>query len=678
MKKRRKSSRPPLAINAILTWADAHHRRTGRWPNERLGHVEGTADESWMAINRSLRAGQRGLAGGSSLARLLSAKRGVPYLRDRPPLTIAQILQWADEHFRATGTWPRQHSPRHPAPNESWNAIYWALYLGHRGLSGGNSLVRLFGRHRAVPHRGNRKTLDKDTVLRWADRHHRRTGAWPQCKSGAVDSGDGSSWGGINSALSAGRRGFKGGLSLARLLFEHRGVPTRAVQLPLTEELILTWADSHLRRTGQWPHQRSGIVKESPTLKWQSIHSSLYAGGHGLPGGSSLAELLRLRRGRPNKANLPNLKLEHVIQWAREHHHRTGRWPHKRSGVVRAAPTFTWKLLNTALRMGSRGLPRHTSLARVLVLHCQAQISLNVPRVTVDRILEWADQHLEAHGRWPSVHSGMVLGQSRESWMALDKALHVGTRGLPGGMSLSQALIKHRGKYDPRNPPRLTIKQILAWADAHYQRTGDWPSRQSGTVHGAPNEQWSRINFALVNGRRGLRGPSTLVKVFSTHRAALYHRRGIPLTRDLILEWATSHHEFTGALPTMASGPVRGIDGENWKAIDASLRTGSRNLKGRPLSLADFLERHYVEPYPNTGRRLSARQIISWAEDFRTRTGFWPTARAAYVTPPGRGKDGEKWAVIDAALREGLRGLPGGSSLQQLRRTHRSASRSNR
>ena len=42
--------------------------------------------------------------------------------------------------------------------------------------------------------------------------------------SGRVADGDGETWSGINTALQAGRRGFPGGSSLARVLAKHRGV----------------------------------------------------------------------------------------------------------------------------------------------------------------------------------------------------------------------------------------------------------------------------------------------------------------------------------------------------------------------------------------------------------------------------------------------------------------------
>jgi hypothetical protein len=64
-----------LTVEAILAWADAHHAATGKWPgvnSPALGLPDG---EKWKHLDRALRQGDRGLPGGSSLARLLVERR---------------------------------------------------------------------------------------------------------------------------------------------------------------------------------------------------------------------------------------------------------------------------------------------------------------------------------------------------------------------------------------------------------------------------------------------------------------------------------------------------------------------------------------------------------------------------------------------------------------------------
>jgi hypothetical protein len=68
----------------------------------------------------------------------------------------------------------------------------------------------------------------------------------------------------------------------------------------LTIEGILVWIDAHRERTGEWPTKTSGRVHETLKETWNSVHLALYRGSRGLPGGTTLAQLLYERRGVRN------------------------------------------------------------------------------------------------------------------------------------------------------------------------------------------------------------------------------------------------------------------------------------------------------------------------------------------------------------------------------------------
>jgi hypothetical protein len=59
-------------------------------------------------------------------------------------------------------------------------------------------------------------------------------------------------------------------------------------------------------------------------------------------------------------------------------------------------------------------------------------------------------------------------------------------------------------------------------------------------------------------------------------------------------------------------------------------------------------------------------QILAWADEHHTRTGSWPTLESGEIP----GTDGETWYRVDYALRHGLRGMRGGSSLAKLIASH--------
>jgi hypothetical protein len=76
---------------------------------------------------------------------------------------------------------------------------------------------------------------------------------------------------------------------------------------------------------------------------------------------------------------------------------------------------------------------------------------------------------------------------------------------------------RRRGR--PRRPA-LQVAQILAWADAHRLRTGDWPTAHSGAVAAAPGETWKAVHAALSEGSRGLPGRDTLAGLLRRWRGA--------------------------------------------------------------------------------------------------------------------------------------------------------------
>src|SRR5262249_13930840 len=130
-------------------------------------------------------------------------------------------------------------------------------------------------------------------VLAWADAHHRRTRLWPTDKAGPVIGTQGETWKGVAMALRFGYRGFRGGISLARLLATKRGVRNRASLPHLSTEQIIAWAQEYWRQPGLWPSRDSGPVAGAEGETWSGIDMALRYGLRGLPGSSSLARLAK-------------------------------------------------------------------------------------------------------------------------------------------------------------------------------------------------------------------------------------------------------------------------------------------------------------------------------------------------------------------------------------------------
>jgi hypothetical protein len=145
------------------------------------------------------------------------------------------------------------------------------------------------------------------------------------------------------------------------------------------------------------------------------------------------------------------------------------------------------------------------------------------PSLTIELILAWAGAYRQRTGRRPNGHSGAIPEANGETWAAIDTALVHGYRGLPGGLSLAELLDRYWGEI-PRSEKRpLSVEEIIAWAEAHYRRTGQWPTAASRVVEDAPVENpkpltWRKIDNALREGFRGLPGQDSLSRLLRRHQ----------------------------------------------------------------------------------------------------------------------------------------------------------------
>jgi hypothetical protein len=324
-------------------------------------------------------------------------------------------------------------------------------------------------------------------------------------------------WRNIDAALMHGARGLPGGSSLPRLLDEARGVRNRKALPALSIKQVLRWADRFFKATGRWPTRHDGPIPDAPGETWAAIDAALHNGCRGFRGGDSLAQLLERRRGVRNRKHLPKLTERQILRWARRHRRQTGKWPTENSGLVVGTHGEVWVNISAALLQGIRGLPGGDTLARLLARRLGARNTADLPRLTVKQILRWADTHHRRADRWPNASTGLVVEAPAENWSALDGALRGGMRGLARGLSLARLLARHRGVRNKAEAPRLTVRQILKWADGHFRRTGSWPGAAARAIADTASETWSAVDQSLRKGRRGLPGGDSLARLLGRH-----------------------------------------------------------------------------------------------------------------------------------------------------------------
>jgi hypothetical protein len=648
-----KPSCPPLSLDQIRAWAEAHYAATGQWPRDRSGPVRDAPFEvTWSAIDSALLRGSRGLPRGLSLVRLLGAQPD-----PRPPLTAERIVAWADAHHAATGNWPASNSGKvAAAPGECWSTIATALRTGGRGLPGGQTIAGLLAEHRGVRNGQARRNLSGAQIVAWADAYHAAHGRWPGYLSGTVAEAPDLTWCVIAQALQKGKRGLPGGMSLGDLIKEHRGPAASNSPPPLRLEQVLEWAAAHHAATGKWPGQDSGPVREAPfPLTWKAVDMAFRKGLRGLPRGLLLAAL------SPDYGKIrPPLSIAQILAWADAHHAAHGHWPTQRSGEIPGTGGERWAAIDHCLCYGKRGLSGGQSLGRVFHEHRGMRHPQFLPALTVEQILGWADAYHETYGVWPQDRSGPVAGAPGETWYAIDGALRYGKRGLAAGVTLARLLAEHRGPRPAGEAPALCLEQVLAWADAYRAARGCWPTMRSGPIPGASGESWKTVTRALRQGARGLPVALSIAGLLRAHRPDKPR-----LTLETVRAWAEAHQRATGLWPTAGSGAVAGVTGESWGKINEALSLGKRGLPGG-TSLARLLEGAARRQIAWPRAKLTVAQILDWARAHHAATGRWPRPSSGAIA----GAPGEHWRSIAYALLHGSRGLPGGMNLATLIARH--------
>jgi hypothetical protein len=366
-----------------------------------------------------------------------------------------------------------------------------------------------------------------------------------------------------------------------------------------------------------------------------------------------------LDRGEP-----PDLTTDDVLAWADAFFERTGDWPTHRSGPIPEEPGETWRLVAGALAFGLRGFSRGGSIPRFLYEH-RGQCNSHDQKFTEKQILAWADAWYARTGYWPNQNSGHIPGSHGLTWVVVERALKVGRGLLPGGSSLTQLLIQHRGIRSATYAPPLEVPQILAWADAFQARNGRWPLSTSGPVAEASGLTWHAINCALSSGGRRLPGRSSLSRLLAQERGVRRGKVPRPITVPQILQWADAYKERHGTWPDQTSGPIPEAPDESWNMVNAHLKAGRRGLPAGS-SVSRLLVEHRGRRHRRHLPDLTIPQILDWIHAFHARTGRWPAERSGAIPE----FPGETWSAVDRALSKGKRGLSGGVSLSGFLKQH--------
>ncbi|HEY8963138.1 MAG TPA: hypothetical protein VIN59_01615 [Alphaproteobacteria bacterium] len=261
-------------------------------------------------------------------------------------------------------------------------------------------------------------------------------------------------------------------------------------------------------------------------------------------------------RKKPRMELNEDIILNHALLYLKKYQE----WPTiSRETPVEGFSSEKWQNWNSALSLGTRGLPGQNSLTRLIK----------------NFIIREAKEFKEKHGYLPLQHAGPLVSRPDITWELISKASSGTGRDNLHKIYTNAGLFKKRrvGKKEVQKFNFLTPEIIMQHALAKLDETWLWPDETMGeTIPGVYQDSWAIWAAALWLGTRGLPGNTFLWKTIW----------------DWVADNALQFHEREGHLPNPGSGAVAGYPGISWDIVDFGLRR-QRNLR---LSLETVLSIH--------------------------------------------------------------------------------------
>jgi len=356
--------KPDFTMNVIEAAILEYHRQHGTYPQPLNG--DATAyfgyPETWAAVDCALVQGIRGLPGKDSLFQV-AFRLGL--VGGKPSLTIVKIQAAITAFHKDQGTHPNEKSGDATAYfgyPETWSAVQAAAYHGVRGLPGGSTLITIAREMGLVK---GKPPLNMPLVKKAISSFYKEHGIHPNGASGDATAyfGYSETWGAVQSALKKGYRGLPGGKTLVEVAIQ---MGLHQKREPLTKAILRRAIHKFYDEHGFPPTAESGDATAyfGYQVMWRTIDSCIRYGNRGLSKGGSLAQVVRDMKLRLVKPPLSEEIVGQAISSFRSDH---GKIPHEKSGDATAYFGYpeTWSAVGSCCRLGLRGLPGGTTLAKM-------------------------------------------------------------------------------------------------------------------------------------------------------------------------------------------------------------------------------------------------------------------------------------------------------------------------
>jgi hypothetical protein len=284
-----------------------------------------------------------------------------------------------------------------------------AIYSGFTGRDAAEVAARLRGTT-------EKPDLTEEMIREAARKFFEEHGRWPTQKDGDATRyfGFPETWASVNNAAHTGIRGLNAGTSLPSILGR-----TKAALEPVLMDACAAFRVEH----GRWPTRKDGDATKyfGFPITWLAVDLACRTGGRGLSGQAPLRERLGAAPLPPRRQwDDRELNDDMVRDAAYSFRDRHGRFPTQKDGDASEYFGFpiSWSAVNSAARVGRRGLIGGSSLSLILGRQSALRLSDDNIAIAIERF------HAD-HDRPPRTKDGDASGYFGFliTWLAVDAFL---------------------------------------------------------------------------------------------------------------------------------------------------------------------------------------------------------------------------------------------------------------
>ena len=390
---------PPFSNELIEGWCILFYKKYGIYPKRTSGIIEFAdgkyAGITWDLVDTALQTAGRGLKEKSSLPKFLEEKFGVKNNMNLPPFSNELIEGWCILFYKKYGIYPKRTSgiiefAEGEYEGTTWKIVDRSLVQSGRGLIGYSSLPKFLEEKFSVKNKKNLPHFTNELIEGWCILFYKKFGIYPKRTSGIIEFAEGKyagiTWALVDTALQTAGRGLKEKSSLPKFLEEKFGVKNKMNLPRLSSQMIEGWCILFYKKYGIYPKRTSGIIEfaegEYKGTTWSHVNNALLEGLRGLQKGSSLKMFLKEKFNLRHIKELPPYTEDLIIEFIQEYHDKVGKYPKYKSGTIitsrKEHSEDTWASIDHALRTGSRGLSRGSSLAKFIKNKIEYKLYLHV------------------------------------------------------------------------------------------------------------------------------------------------------------------------------------------------------------------------------------------------------------------------------------------------------------